>query len=200
MTYFVTGTDTDVGKTIASAWAMLHLNANYWKPIQSGLDQKDINTVQKITALPNDCFFPSTFELTQPLSPHESARRDDVKIFLSDFTLPQSDKPIIVEGAGGLQVPLNKTHFVSDLINHLDIPTIVVCRSGLGTINHTLLTLEALRARDIKIKGLIICGEKSPHNRQALEEYGQAPIIAEIDFLPTITAQALLDIKPEITL
>lgn len=200
MTYFVTGTDTDVGKTIACAWLMLHMNACYWKPIQSGLDQKDLDTIQAITALPNNHFFPPAFELTQPLSPHESAKRDKVKISLSDFTLPQSDKPIIVEGAGGVQVPINKSHFISDLIQHLNLPTIVVCRSGLGTINHTLLTLEALRARHIKIAGLIINGEKSPHNLQALEEYGLAPIIAEIDFLPQINTKALLEIKPEIIL
>ncbi|MEM7618136.1 MAG: dethiobiotin synthase [Pseudomonadota bacterium] len=200
MTYFVTGTDTDVGKTIASAWLMLHMNANYWKPIQSGLEEKDIDAIKKYTALPDNFFFPSTYELTQPLSPHESAKRDNIEISLDDFSLPKSDKPLIVEGAGGLQVPINKEHFVSDLITHLALPVIVVCRSGLGTINHTLLTLEALRKRNTKIKGLIMSGEKSPHNREALEEYGQVPIIAEIDHLSDINPDTLLAIKPEITL
>jgi len=200
MTYFVTGTDTDIGKTIACAWLMLHMNANYWKPLQSGLESKDIDAVKQYTALPDDRFFPSTYELTQPLSPHESAKRDGIKISLTDFIMPDSNKPLIIEGAGGLQVPLNNTHFVSDLISHLNVPAIVVARSGLGTINHTLLTVEAMRARDIEIKGIIMSGEKSPHNREALEQFGRAPIIAEIDHLPAITPEALLNIKPEIAL
>ena len=200
MNYFITGTDTDVGKTIACAWLMLHMNANYWKPIQSGLEQKDIDAVKKYTALPDERFFPSALELTQPLSPHESAKRDNIEISLHDFALPQSDRPLIIEGAGGLLVPINKQCFISDLIKHLNVPTIIVCRSGLGTINHTLLTLEALRVNRINIKGIIMSGEKSPHNREALEEYGHAPIIAEIDFLSDITPEALKDIQPEIAL
>jgi len=179
---------------------MLQMNANYWKPIQSGLEEKDIDAVKTYTGLSDERFFASSYELTQPLSPHESAKRDNIEISINDFTLPPSDKPLIVEGAGGLQVPINKDHLVSDLIKHLNLPAIVVCRSGLGTINHTLLTLEALRARNIKIKGLIMSGEKSPHNREALEEYGHAPIIAEIDYLDEITPHTLINIKPEIKL
>ena len=200
MTYFVTGTDTDIGKTIACAWLMLHMNAHYWKPIQSGLEEKDIDTVKSYTNLPETYFHPSVFELTQPLSPHESAKRDAVQINLSDFKIPRSQSPLIIEGAGGLLVPINKTHFIADLITHLDVPAIIVARSGLGTINHTLMTLEAMRARNIDIKGIIMSGEKSPHNREALEEYGHAPIIAEINYLPTINVQTLLNIKPEVTL
>lgn len=200
MTYFVTGTDTDVGKTIACAWLMLHISANYWKPIQSGLEEKDIDAIKKYTELPDDRFFPSTYELTQPLSPHESAKRDNIEISLNDFSLPQSNSSLIVEGAGGLQVPINKDYFISDLITHLNLSVIVVCRSGLGTINHTLLTLEALKKRNINIKGLIMSGEKSPHNREALEEYGQVPIIAEIGYLNDINPQTLLAIKPEVKL
>ena len=198
--YFVTGTDTDVGKTVAAAWLMLHLNAAYWKPIQSGLEEKDIDRMKDYTSAPDERFFPSTYELTQPLSPHESARRDNVKIQMSEFNLPDTDQNLIVEGAGGLMVPINEGQFVIDMITHLNIPAILVARSGLGTINHTLLSLEAMHKRGIEVAGLIMSGEKSPHNRQALEEYGDVPIIAEIDHLDAVKKESLLAIQPEIDL
>ena len=199
--YFITGTDTDVGKTLAAAWAMLHLDADYWKPTQSGLlPPTDTDKVKAITEFSHARFHPETYSLTQPLSPHEAAKRDDVKIDMAAFQLPQTNRPLVVEGAGGLMVPLTPDHLVIDLIKQLGLPTILVCRSGLGTINHTLLSLEALRARNITVAGLIISGPKSPHNREAIEEYGTAPIIVEIDHLRKINRETLLAIKPEIDL
>jgi dethiobiotin synthase len=197
--YFITGTDTDVGKTVASAWAMLHLDADYWKPTQSGVEPTtDTKVVQALTQFDASRFHPETYSLTQPLSPHEAARRDGIEISMSDFNLPQINRPLIVEGAGGLMVPLNKDKFVIDLIAHLGLPTILVCRSGLGTINHTLLSLEALRARYITVAGIIMNGAKTPHNRQAIEEYGDVPILCEIDHLENLDKKSLLEIKPEI--
>ena len=199
--YFITGTDTDVGKTIASAWLMLHLEADYYKPAQAGLEETDRQTVQDITNFPADRFHPCTYELTQPLSPHESAKRDGIAIEMDKFALPQTTRPLIVEGAGGLMVPLNDDNLVIDLIAQLELPIILVCRSGLGTINHTLLSLEAIHTRNLPIAGLIISGHKSPHNREALEQYsGGVPIIAEIDHLDHVSAENLLAIKPEIEL
>lgn len=204
--YFVTGTDTDVGKTVASAWLMLHLNAAYWKPIQSGLEERDIDRMKEYTSVPDGSFFSSIYELTQPLSPHESARRDGIQIEMNEFILPDTDQNLIVEGAGGLMVPINDNQFVIDMMVHLNIPAILVVRSGLGTINHTLLSLETMHKRGIEIVGIIMSGEKSSHNRQALEEYSQkvirggVPIIAEIDQLETVNKESLLAIKPEINL
>lgn len=197
--YFITGTDTDVGKTVAASWLQLHLNGMYWKPVQSGIP-KDIDTLKSLTRLPNHNFLPSRYELTQPLSPHEAARRDNISISLDDFILPETSKPLVVEGAGGLMVPLNEDSLIIDLIEHFNLPVILVCRSTLGTINHTLLSIEALHARDIKIKGLILSGEPTSHNRQALEEYGKLPIIAELPILNPLNKEALLSIKPEIEL
>ncbi len=124
MTYFVTGTDTDVGKTIACAWLMLHMHANYWKPIQSGLEQRDIDKVKEITALPDTRFFPSTFELTQPLSPHESAKRDNIEISLNDFTLPKNVDPLLLpplllKGRVAFKSPLIKSILFQILLNIL---------------------------------------------------------------------------------
>lgn len=199
--YFITGTDTDVGKTVASAWAMLHLKADYWKPVQCGFDPStDIQSVQAMTELPEDHFHGECYRLKEPLSPHEAAKREGVEIKMEEFILPQTPNPLIVEGAGGLMVPLNENEFVIDLIKHLGLPTILVARSGLGTINHTLLSLEALRARDITVAGIIMSGHKSPHNRAALEEYGDVPILAEIDHMDVINKEALLAVKPEFDL
>lgn len=197
--YFITGTDTDAGKTVAAAWMMLHMDGAYWKPTQSGAPH-DVDAVKKLTGFGEDRFFPSTYMLEQPLSPHEAARRDGVSIDVNAFKLPQTDRPLIVEGAGGLMVPLNDDAFVIDLIQRLGLPAVLVCRSGLGTINHTLLSLEALRARDIDVAGLIIAGTKTPHNRQALEEYGRIPVIAELDHFDPLNKDALLSVSPEINL
>lgn len=196
--FFITGTDTDVGKTIASAWCMLHFDMNYWKPTQSGLEEPtDTQTVQNITELPKTRFFPETYRLAQPLSPHEAAKRDNVTIEMDQLTAPRSDRPLLAEGAGGLMVPLNKNRLVIDLIKQLEMPAILVCRSTLGTINHTLLSLEAMRKRNIEIAGVIINGPKMPHNREAIEEYGQVPVIAEIDELKSVNKNSLLQITPE---
>ncbi len=199
--FFVTGTDTDVGKTVASAWLMLLTDGAYWKPVQSGCDgDSDTRAVQELTGFADARFFPCAYELTEPLSPHEAARRDGIEIEMTRFKRPDCARPLIVEGAGGLMVPLNADALVIDLIAQLGLPAVLVCRSGLGTINHTLLSLQALRRRDVPVAGLIISGEKSPHNRQALEEYGAVPIIAEIDFLDPLTADALRGIRPEVAL
>ena len=200
MSFFITGTDTDVGKTVAASWLMLHLGADYWKPVQAGLEETDVASVKQITGVDDTRFHPCTYELTQPLSPHESARRDGIKIDMSKFQLPKTDKSLIVEGAGGIMVPLNKDNFMIDLMEQLKLPIILVCRSGLGTINHTLLSLQAIRQRGLPLAGLIISGHKSSHNREALEEYGDVPIIAEIDYCDVLNKQTLLSIKPEIDL
>lgn len=201
MKYFITGTDTDVGKTVASAWAMLHLGASYWKPVQSGLaGETDEAAVRRLTGVPDDRFLPSAYALPEPLSPHESARRAGVAIALSRLTLPPHDGPLIVEGAGGLMVPLNDETLIVDLIRALGLPVILVCRSTLGTINHTLLSLEALRRRDIEIAGVVINGPPTPHNREAIVQYGRVPVLAEMPLLDPLTRDALLRIKPEIDL
>ena len=196
--YFVTGTDTEVGKTVASAWMMLHLNGCYWKPLQTGSSiDSDTKTVQILTQFPEERFFPPTHELKEPLSPHEAARREAVRIDLDQIHLPQSEHTLIVEGAGGVMVPLNENTLIIDLIKKLQLPVVLVCRSQLGTINHTLLSLEAMKSREIPVNGIIINGSKSPHNRQALEEFGRVPVIAEIEDMENLTRESLLSIQPE---
>ena len=200
--YFVTGTDTDVGKTVAAAWLMLHTGAAYWKPVQSGLADGpgDTETVRRLTGADAGRFHAPVYELVAPLSPHEAAAREGVTIDPARLTLPPQDPPPIVEGAGGLMVPLSGDFLMIDLIARLGLPVVLVCRSALGTINHTLLSLEALHRRDLPIAGLIISGPKTPHNRTALEEYGKVPVIAEIGPLDPLNKEALLAIRPELDL
>ena len=200
--FFVTGTDTDVGKTIASSWLMLHMNGVYWKPVQSGIaeDVGDTQTIKSITGFKNDRFIKPIYELQEPLSPHEAAKRENVNIDMNNFSLPNTSNALIVEGAGGLMVPLNKDYLMVDLMKQLDIPIVLTCRSGLGTINHTLLSIELIKNRGLELVGIIINGKKSPHNREALEEYGKVPVIAEIDYLDNVSKEKLLAIKAEIEL
>jgi dethiobiotin synthetase len=164
MQYFVTGIHTDAGKTVASAFLQLALDADYWKPIQAGdLDFGDTERVKAWTGSPAERFHPVRHELRTPASPHYAARLDEVTIKLSDFELPQTNsRNLIVEGAGGLLVPINERETVADLIAHLGLPVILVSRHYLGSINHTLLSLDYLQRRGIPIAGLIYSGGDSP--------------------------------------
>ena len=150
---FVTGTGTDVGKTVVAACLVRALDADYWKPIQSGLAAADdAAEIDRLTGLPPARNHPFVYALQAPLSPHEAARREGVVIDLDRFHLPRTERPLVVEGAGGLLVPLNRDCLMIDLIARLGLPVVLVGLSGLGTINHTLLSLEALRRRGLPVR------------------------------------------------
>lgn len=192
MNFFVTGTDTDIGKTVVSSWLALHLDADYWKPIQSGTEpETDSKTVLNLTGFDYTRVHASTYVFPDPLSPHEAAKRAEKNIKLSRFRLPKSSRPLVVEGAGGLLVPLNEQHYMIDLILHLGLPVVLVCRSTLGTINHTLLSLESLRSRGIPIAGAVLVGPRSEHNRQAIAEFGKIEVIGELPIFDSLSPQAL---------
>ena len=192
MKIFVTGTDTDVGKTVASAWLINKLSAAYWKPVQSGIDgETDMDAIQRLVGADGCEIFPCAYELPEPLSPHEAARRAGIEIELDKIVLPQTDKPLVIEGAGGVLVPMNDRHMMVDLMAKLGVPVVLVCRSGLGTINHTLLSLDALRARHINILGVIINGPPAPHNVAAIKEFGKVDVIAEIPHLTPLRGEVL---------
>jgi len=199
MSFFITGTDTNVGKTVACSWLMLHYNFDYWKPIQSGTQELDLDTVKNLTSFPKKKFINSTYILKEPLSPHEAAKRENIVIDLNRINKPTHNN-LIVEGAGGLYVPLNSTHFMIDLIEKLKLPIILVCRSSLGTINHTLLSLKLIKDKKLPLAGLIINGKKTPHNTDALVKFTNVPLLAEIDYLNPLNKKQLLSINPKFRL
>ncbi len=191
---FVAGTDTEVGKTVVSAILVAGTKAVYWKPVQSGtLDSTDTAWVRQKTRLPKGHFLPETYRLSQPLSPHAAAAIDGIHIDLEKVTLPDpSTCPrLIVEGAGGLMVPLNRNAFMLDLILHLKLPVLLVARSTLGTINHTLLSLMALRQRAIPVAGVVMNGARNRINRDAVETYGRVPVVAVLDRLASVDRDGL---------
>lgn len=192
--FFVTGTDTNVGKTVVSAMLTLGLEAAYWKPVQSGLEPlTDTDYIRHVTQLNANHFIPERFCLKQPLSPHAAAKIDQVQIKLTDFELPiVNKKHLIVEGAGGLMVPLNDQDFIIDLIKYLELPVCLVTRSTLGTINHTVLSIVQLKRAEIPILGVVMNGPRNQINREAIEHYGQVPILGELEPLNPVNAINLL--------
>lgn len=190
---FVTGTDTEIGKTVISAMLTQGLTASYWKPIQAGLEEEtDTQFVQRTTDISESAIKPERYRLKTPMSPHGAAEIDGVEIHMEDFELPEYDTDhLVVEGAGGLMVPMNNEDMVIDLISYLNLPVVLVARSTLGTLNHTFLSLEALRKRDIPILGVILNGPKHQSNYEAIQKYGGINILAEVEPLDELTPEYL---------
>ncbi|WP_010301042.1 dethiobiotin synthase [Candidatus Odyssella thessalonicensis] len=202
MTYFITGTDTNVGKTVASAWLVNQLKATYWKPIQSGtLDGRDCDTVKNLSSCPEESIIASCYELRAPLSPHQAAKLEDITIdieyILATYKALPNKNRLIIEGAGGLMVPLNANQLMIDLIQALKVPVILVARTSLGTLNHTLLSVEALTNRAIPIMGIIAVGKDNPENLFSLEYYSGTHIIAHLPFLSPLNSSQLTTIQPK---
>ncbi len=199
--YFVTGIGTGVGKTVASAVLTEKLNADYWKPIQSGdLDQSDSLTVESLISNSKTVIHPETYRLTQPLSPHLSAKLDGIEISLEQFTLPQTEHNLIVEGAGGLMVPLNNKDLILDLITHLGLETIVVSSNYLGSINHTLLTIAVLKQHNIKIKGILFCGEENIESQDYILNYTKLSFLGRIPQLKNLDKNSIKEATQHINL
>jgi dethiobiotin synthetase len=179
--YFVTGIDTNVGKTVVSAILVKAFNAHYWKPIQSGdLENTDSMKVQKLSQVKNNQILPETYKLQTPASPHYAAQVENVQIKLSDFNLPKIEDALIIEGAGGLMVPINDQHLMIDLIQKMGLPAILVSRNYLGSINHTLLSIAALKQYHIPLKGIIMIGDKNEASENAIEHIGGISILHHI--------------------
>ena len=192
MQLFITGTDTNVGKTIVCSWLCLHSAYDYLKPIQSGsIEGKDSEIISALTSAK---IHKEIYSYQAPLSPHVGTELEGETIDIDRIHLPDAPN-LIIEGAGGVLVPLNSKYLLIDLIQKLQVPTLVVSRSTLGTINHTLLTLEALRQRDIPILGVIMNGLNHPESAQAIVEYGNVSILATLPFLSEVTIEALKEIE-----
>lgn len=175
---FITGIGTGVGKTIASAIIAEHLQADYWKPIQSGdLDNSDTDRVRSLISNNKTVFHDESYRLTQPYSPHKSAALDNIVIDMRTIKLPPTNNPLVIEGAGGLMVPLNNEDLMIDLIAKFEAEVVLVSQNYLGSINHTLLSAEMLKSRNIKLSKLVICGESNPSSEEIISKQTGAEII-----------------------
>jgi dethiobiotin synthetase len=193
--FFVTGTDTGVGKTVVSALLCAALDAIYWKPIQTGAREgTDRSTVMRLAKLPRARTLPENYLFSPPVSPHLAARMAGERIELRKIKAPEipAGENLIVEGAGGALVPINGTQLMTDLMRHLGFPVLLVSRTSLGTINHTLLSLAALRAAKVEIRGVILAGKANVENRKAIERYGDISVVGWLPVLKKIDRRALL--------
>jgi dethiobiotin synthetase len=179
MNYFVTAIDTDSGKTFVSAILCEALKAEYWKPIQAGLP-RDADIVKKLVSNPAVRIHAESYLLTTPVSPHAAAKIDGLQIHLADIKLPSTQNILVIEGAGGCLVPLNDHEFIIDLIKHLNSQVIIVADLYLGSINHTLLTIEALKKRNIDIKGIIFNGEMNTESERIILLHANLPCLLRI--------------------
>ena len=195
--FFVTGTDTGVGKTVLSALLTAALDAIYWKPVQTGsIEGTDRETAQRLAEIPDERIAPECYVFAPPVSPHLAARLAGVRIELDRIRPPLAvaARSWIVEGAGGALVPLNERDMMTDLMRHLALPVVVASRTALGTINHTLLTLAALRQAGLDVRGVVLIGDENAENRRAIEHYGRARVLGWIPRLEKLSRATLLDV------
>ncbi|WP_295798443.1 dethiobiotin synthase [Mucilaginibacter sp.] len=191
---FITGIGTGIGKTIVSAALVEKLKADYWKPVQSGdLNDTDTDKVRNLITNKTSVFHPETYALTQPFSPHKSAAIDGIGIDKDKFNIPETSNTLIIEGAGGLMVPLNTNFLIIDLIKQLGAEVILVSRNYLGSINHTLLSVDALKQRDIPIKGIIFNGIKDIYSKEYILDYTGLESLGHIPDYPLIDKNSILD-------
>ena len=193
--YFITGIGTGIGKTLISAILTEKLKADYWKPIQSGdLEISDSITIDSLISNNQTVIHPESYRLTQPLSPHLSARLDGIEIDLNKINMPLTDNNLIIEGAGGLMVPLNEDELIIDLIKKLEVEVILVSQNYLGSINHTLLSVNLLKQYEIPIKGIIFNGDENVETERYIQQYtkikklGNVPSFNNIDKEKVLTA------------
>lgn len=187
MKLVVAGTDTGIGKTVFATALSLALKAHYWKPVQAGLEgETDIQFAARLGAK----VLPEAYRFTQPLSPHLAAERDGVAIDLASLKLPEAD-PLVIEAAGGVLSPLSGAHLFADLFRQWNLPVILCARTTLGTINHSLLSLEALRARDIPVLGMAFIGAANEESERSVCAFGKVTRLGRLPWCDPLTAETL---------
>jgi dethiobiotin synthetase len=188
----VTGTDTDVGKTVFAAGLTSLLGASYWKPVQAGLGgETDSETVERLGGIPPSRILPEIWRLNTPASPHHAAAVDGVTIAPEKLAVPDGDGPLIIEGAGGVLVPLTRSTTFADVFARWKLPVVLCARTRLGTINHTLLSLEALRARSIPVLGVAFIGSAEPETESIIRELGRTRVLGRLPVLDPLTPTTL---------
>lgn len=189
--YIVTGTDTGVGKTVFAAGLAAALGARYWKPVQAGLDEATDSETVALLANTGVTILPEAYRLTTPCSPHEAARLDGVEIDPVRLALPEGEAPLVVEGAGGVLVPFGEHLLAADLFAIWSLPVILVARTSLGTISHSLLSLEALRARGLTVAGVAFIGAENAASEAAIIRYGDCRHLGRLPLIEPLNAASL---------
>jgi dethiobiotin synthetase len=198
---FVTGIDTGIGKTLVAAILTEKLKADYWKPVQAGdLGACDTQKVKSLVSNTLSVFHPETYRLSQPFSPHKAAAIDKIKIDPEKFIMPVTDNQLIIEGAGGLMVPLCDDFLIIDLIKKLDAEVVLVSKNYLGSINHTLLSVLALKQYRIPVRGIVFNGQKDIYSKTFILEYSGYNELGHINNLDKIDRKAVTDSLNLITL
>ncbi|WP_323010331.1 dethiobiotin synthase [Paracoccus sp. (in: a-proteobacteria)] len=187
----VTGTDTGIGKTVFSAGLVRALSASYWKPVQAGLDEETDS--EAVARLSGRVVLPEAYRLRLPASPHLAAEAEGVEIAPDRLALPQVAGPLVVEGAGGLMVPLTRRLLYVQVIAGWDAPVVLCCRTALGTINHSLLSLAALRAAGCRVAGVVFIGDEMADSRQVICDIGEVRDLGRLPLLPEVTPATLAD-------
>lgn len=188
----VTGTDTGIGKTVFAAALTAALDGAYWKPVQAGLeDGSDAQTVATLTGLPPERVLPEVYRLNTPCSPHRAAELDGIEIEVDRLAPPATDRPLVIEGAGGALVPVTRQILYADIFARWALPTVIVARTALGTINHSLLTIEALRARGIDILGIAFVGEANEDSEATIAAIGKVKRLGRLGPVDPLTPEAL---------
>lgn len=194
--YFITGIGTNIGKTIVSAILTEALEADYWKPIQAGdLENSDTIKVKKLITNKKSKFHKESYCLSQPMSPHASAKLDNIEIDLAKIKFPTTNNNLIIEGAGGLMVPLNEKELIIDLIKKLDVEVILVIKNYLGSINHSLLSIESIKDRNLKVKGIIFNGDENKESEQFILNYSGLRCLGRIHIHKVINKKVILSYK-----
>ena len=198
-TYFITGIGTEVGKTITSAVITQALKADYWKPIQAGeLDDSDRMKVETLIDNDRSKFHPEAYRLNQPMSPHAAAERDGIEIDIASIKMPHTDNHLVIEGAGGLLVPLNDKDTILNLIETLNCEVILVSRHYLGSINHTLMSIELLKQRNIRIKGILFNGKENKDTESIITKMSEIEVLGRINELENLNKSVINSIAQDL--
>ena len=197
--YFITGIGTEVGKTITSAVITQALKADYWKPVQAGeLNHSDRMKVENLIDNNRSKFHPEAYRLNQPMSPHAAAERDGIKIDIASIKMPHTDNHLVIEGAGGLLVPLNDNDTILNLIEILNCEVILVSRHYLGSINHTLMSIELLKQRNIRIKGILFNGKENKDTESIITKMSEIEVLGRIDELENLNKSVINSIAQDL--
>ena len=194
MRLVVSGTDTGIGKTVLAAAITGHLKARYWKPVQAGLEgESDSNVVARLCGLGAGTVLPETYRLTTPCSPHQAAAIDGIRIDPARLALPAGDGPLVVEGAGGVLVPVAPGLLMVDLFGLWGLPVVLAARTSLGTINHSLMSLEALRARGVDVAGIAFIGDANAESERVICAEGGVRRLGRLPWLDPLDSRVLAE-------